>query len=672
MRCARLLCARKDIIELLVRQGRLSDIQMLNFFSIQLDRELSAAARKGTAEADATAAAAAAAMKKKVATAVAPHPPLPPTDVSPKMEDGKATATATPAAAETVSAAVKPDAADDAAAAQKVAEAAKAAAKAAQLAQSREAKKKAWTAFHQRSTAVRQLATTESPIAWLGEVYGKGDEWSSSFLSSMNAVATQASQQEPTKLRATGLAIAVGSGEALKDGAAAAAAGGRTPLTSARLPKSIRVVLRLEEEGEMKEAAAGAEGKVHPTGAAVAAAAATPTYVTASVRLDQPGVVDKKLVNGMLRVRLDGAEAIRNEALSARQVAGYQHVLTATAYSAILRKVEEVCALHATNTVRYDALLLRNPAVQMRLAQLACFRYGIDCLTDYVVGDPEVEEGEEAEEFFSSFSALLQMPLIESMALNIYAERALMDSVDGMWEMVRDTPLVKAVPHRSNPEKMIDYPYLAQLLNSSKYVLTASDGSMEEQALAFLSPLLSHGGAFGSGGSGGGLTNLLQGLAGLTRGHSYGGVRLAAPHVNLAGMARQLEHDVARLLHMISTAKDKTEPMFVICVAQYISEVLANLAVIYRCTAALNVDEDGRGHREWLLAQAFGGSSAVRRQRLLDDYSMSCSAAKVLRKSKDLDNYSTHPVELMNASPRNGKAAAAATHEKPVDNKAQK
>ncbi|KPI88473.1 hypothetical protein ABL78_2435 [Leptomonas seymouri] len=642
MRCFRPLCARKDIVELLVRQGRLADIQMFNFFSIQLDRELKAAAKKDAAHAPAAA------------------------DAPESTADAKTTVADTPsadAAPATASAAAQPDApaaADDTDAKQKAEELAKAAARAAQLAQSREAKRKAWTAFSDRSDAVRQLATKESPVAWLKEVYGSGDEWSSSFLTSIRAVATPASPQEPMKLRATGLTTVVGSGDTIDNSAAGAEGGDHRSLPNAGLPKSIRVVLRMKEAGE---GAAGAEN--------ASASADTPTYVTASVRLDQPGVIGKNFVGGMLHVRLDGAEAIRNESLSAKQVAGYQHVLTATAYSAILSKVEEICALHATNTIRYDALLIRNPAVQMRLAQLSCFRYGIDCLADYVVGDPEVEEGAEAEAFLDTFSALLHMPLVESMALNIYAERALMDGMDGMWEVVRDTPLVKAVPHRSAPGKTIDYPYLSKLLHSSKYVLTASDGSMEEQALTFLGPLLSHGGSFGRSGDGG-LTGMLQSLMGLTSGHSYGGVRLAAPHVNLSGMAKQLEQDVAKLLHLISSETDKTEPIFVICAAQYISEVLANLAVIYRCTAALNVDEEGRGHREWLLAQAFGGSSAVRRQRLLDEYGMARSATKVLRKSKDLDSYSTHPIELMNALPRNSKAAAAAARAESLDSAAHR
>ncbi|KAG5486813.1 hypothetical protein LSCM4_06278 [Leishmania orientalis] len=618
MRLFRPLCAREDIVELLVRRGRLADIQMLNFFSIQLDREMSAATAAAAALGSAPAAGNTGSDEKLERAA--------------KQFEKAAVAAAAPDAESTEAAAFT-------AAAATTGEAE------GQRMRSCEAQKRALKAFHKRSDAVRQLAVNESPVAWLKEVCCGGEEWSSLSLTAASAVATGADAGTPAKLKASGMATAVGRGGVYIGKATAAGGEGgehrqhssssATGATHA-LPKSIRVVLRLQGRAD-----------------------ASSKYVMASVPLEQPGVVEKRLANGVLHVRLADAEAVQCESLSAEQVASYQHALTATAYSAILRKVGDICALHATNTVRYDALLIRNPAAQMRLAQLACFRYGIDCLADYVVGDPEVVDGDEAAGFFSSFSERLQIPLIESMMLKIYAERALMDGMDGAWEMVRDTPLVAVVAHRSNPAKMIDYPYLEELLNSPKYLLVSSNGSMEEQSMAFLHPLLSQGRSFGSGASSSctGIGSMLQSLIGLTSGHGYGGVRLAAPHVNLAGMARTLERDVASLLNVIASEKAKLEPLFVISVAQYISEVLANLAVIYRCTAALNVDEEGRGHREWLLAQAFGSASAVRRQRIMDDYVMSRAATDGIKKGKSLDHYSTHPVELMNASPRNAKAS---------------
>ncbi|GET86017.1 hypothetical protein, conserved [Leishmania tarentolae] len=619
------LRARKDIVELLVCRGRLADIQMLNFFSIQLDREVSAASAATAASVVAAGSVGSGDESDSISKQVE------------KVAIGTTTPDVTSTGPTTTSA--------GAAASAEAQTVAKTAATEAACARSCEARKKAWKAFHDRSDAVRRLAVSKSPVAWLREVYGGDEEWPCSYFTAATAVATHAGTGAPT-LKASGMATAVGNNNAATERTTAVGGeggqhrhhGSSSATTAAHaLPKSIRVVMRLE----------GGED-------------ATPKYVAGSVQLDQPGVVAKRMVNGVLQVRLNNADVVESESLPTEKVAGYQHVLTATAYSAILHKMGEVAALHATNTVRYDALLIRNPAVQMRLAQLACFRYGIDCLTDYVVGDPEVGDGNEATELFSSFSEQLQIPLIESIVLKIYAERALMDGMDCMWEMVRDTPLVAAVAHRSNPAKAIDYPYIAELFNSSKYLLTSLSGSMEEQSMTFLRPLLSQGGLFGNGasGSGAGIGGMLQSLIGLTTGHNYGSVRLAAPHVNLAGMTKTLELDVAKLLNVIASEKGKLEPTFVISMAQYISEVLANLAVIYRCTAALNIDEEGRGHREWLLAQAFGGASAARRQRIMSDYMMSRAATNVIKKSKNLDNYSTHPVELMNASPMNVKAAS--------------
>ncbi|KAG5486161.1 hypothetical protein LSCM1_07278 [Leishmania martiniquensis] len=619
MRFVRILRARQDIVELLVRRGRLADMQMLNFFSIQLDREISAAAAAAAAPGSAPAAGSASSGEES--------------ESSVKHSEKAAGAASAPDAANTGAAAVTAAAATSLEAE-------------GQCVRSCEAKKRALKAFHKRSNAVRELAINESPVAWLKEVHGGGEEWSSSSLTAASAVVTGADAGTPVKLKASGTATVVGRGgvHTAKTAVPSGEGGEHRQHSSSSataaahaLPTSIRVVLRLEGGEE-----------------------ATPKYVTASVPLEQSGVVTKRLVNGVLHVHLANADAVQCESLSAEQVASYQHVLTATAYSAILRKLGDVCALHATNTTRYDALLLRNPAVQMRLAQLACFRYGIDCLTGYVVGDPEAADGDETAELMSSFTERLEIPLIESMMLKIYAERALMDGMDGAWEVVRDTPLVAAVAHRSNPAKIIDYPYLAELLNSSKYLLVSSNGSMEEQSMALLHPLLSHGHSFGKGASssGTGVASMLQSLMGLTSGHGYGGVRLAAPHVNLAGMSKTLERDTSKLLGVLASEKGKLEPTFVICVAQYISEVLANLAVIYRCTAALNADEEGRGHREWLLAQAFGSASAMRRQRIMDDYTMSRAAADVIKKGQSLDHYSTHPVELMNAPPRNAKASS--------------
>lgn len=562
MRCSRLCGARKDIVELLVRQGRLADIQLLNYFTIQLDREV----RDGPTATPAA--------REKEGSAVTTKTEEPPLD-----------------------------------------------------SQSRGGKKAAWNSFMEARRAVRRLAATQGPTAWLGEVYGAGERWTSPFSAATRATARRISAEAPDQLRVSGAATAVGS---------------HGPSATSPLPKSIQVSVKLlDSDGD--------------NGRGAGAGATSAVYVTASVPLDQPGVVEKKLVNGVLKVTLNGAAGTLCAETSPRQMAAYQHVMVSTAYSGILERLEKVCGLHATHQNTYDALAIRNPAVQMRLAQLACYRYGVDCLSAYVVGNAAVEEGEE--QLDANKGGVLDIPLVESMALNIFAERALMDSLDGAWALVRETPLVTAVAHRSKPEKMIDYPYIQSLLESSKYLLTSSDGTMEEQAIAFMGPILAKDGASHHLPQDG----LVQRLLGMAAGQRHTSVRLASPHVNLSMVAAELENDIGKLLQLIATENSREDHTFIISVSQYMSEVMANLAVVYRCTAALNIDEEGRGHREWLLTQAFSSASRARRQRLLDDYTMYRSAATVLRKAKALDNYSTHPVELMNASARKSDASSTAS-----------
>uniref|UniRef100_A0A0A9XQL3 tRNA pseudouridine synthase B n=1 Tax=Lygus hesperus TaxID=30085 RepID=A0A0A9XQL3_LYGHE len=93
---------------------------------------------------------------------------------------------------------------------------------------------------------------------------------------------------------------------------------------------------------------------------------------------------------------------------------------------------------------------------------------------------------------------------------------------------------------------------------------------------------------------------------------SAGGIQLSAAHGNLRGVAKVVERDFYTLQKLIVTQHTDRydEPAFIITVSEYLAELFANLAVLYRSTASLNYDEQGRGHREWLLAQAFSTISA--------------------------------------------------------------
>ncbi|CAD2222150.1 hypothetical protein AGDE_14405 [Angomonas deanei] len=271
-----------------------------------------------------------------------------------------------------------------------------------------------------------------------------------------------------------------------------------------------------------------------------------------------------------------------------------------------------------------------------------------------------------------------------------------MDTISHAWSIVRGVSLSEAVLHRSTVEGQtpitIDYPYLQHLFGTSKYALTAADGQMEAQLLAFVGPFLqlrvdptsaakdnllkelecdvadeATTAALAAKGNANPLeaaltavTDVVRSAVGLTGARS---VRFTAPHMNLSIVTSKLEKDIAEFLSLIEkrihacrsagSGKNimKDDIMFVLAVGEYLSEVLATVAVLYRSTAMLQLDDHG-GHREWLLAQSFCASSEERRKKLLFELRLQSSAEKVLQTTNDLDNYSTHPAVLMNAAAR--------------------
>lgn len=542
MRALSLLRARRDMAEMLLRQGRLGDVQMLNFFGSQLQHEAADPAE------------AAAATSKPVAADAAT-----PTD---------AAAAASPSAQEI----------------------------------SARARRAAFDRFHARHAAVTAKAAKQ-PLSWLADVYGE-KEWTCT--PAEGAPLAVARTADSKSLTLTGRMVAVGA-----VGSAA---------------ESACVLVRVPEE---------ASDDLAP-------------LVAARLSLSAPGVRVTKIPSG-LSLELDRATAALLPAVVAEEVAAGHHVLFAAACSGILSRLAEIGALHATHAVRYDALLIRNPAVQQRLAQIECARFAVDCLGAYVAGDGELEEGE-----VPAAAERLEMPAVEAMLLNYYAEMMLMSGLDDVWEVVRGTPLDKAVPHRSKASLSIDYPYIAELFRLPKRLLSSAHGSKELHAVTTLVPLLRRSRIEAASGA---FQNPLPAMLGM----SAGRIRLLSPHVNLRMVATVLEKDIQKLLDMIAAQKDREEPAFVLSVAEYMSELMASLAVVYRCSASLNVDEDGKGHREWLLAQAFCASSAARRQTVLADFKMASAANQILRKASDLDNYSTHPLELMNASAQRAVKGGGAT-----------
>lgn len=589
MRALTLLRARKDVVDLLLRHGRLLDVPMAGFFQEQVEAEVKAAEQAGATETTTTPATtpaitiASPSSNKATSTTASGEA---------KESDGTApaAAAAAPTATDTTTAVVSKEEQE----------------KTRQVAL--RAKQAALQALIDREAKVRQQAVQQGPLGWLGEVYGR-DVWSSSYFSSTTTKAAQ-SGGDGQHVKVSGTATVVGE--------------------PGSTPHATRLVVHLREPSE------GAGNRV----------------AVVQMPLQQAGV-EQNMADGVLRLHLRDAEAAVETGVQAKDVATHQHVLTAAAYGGILGHLETICALHATGTVRYDALLIRNPAVQKRLSQLACFRYGVDALTSYVTGSAELH-GDDGSEGFIEGQAV-DIPLIESVVLSMFAESALTDGIQAAWEVVRDTPLIEPRPHRSKPEKLIDYPYIQSLLDTSKYTLTAANGTLEAQANEFLSPILRHTGLATEAGSTA-ASALLQGRAADLLGFTAGRVHLTAPHINLKRLAQGVEKDIAKLLTTIKTTTDRANPSFTIVVGQYTAELLASVAVLYRCSAALEIDEEVRGTKEWLLTQTFCVTSQERRARILSEYEMACAAVKILSKAAALDSYSTHPVELMNAAPRKASA----------------
>ncbi|CCW72100.1 unnamed protein product [Phytomonas sp. Hart1] len=477
--------------------------------------------------------------------------------------------------------------------------------------------------FSRQREAVRKIArgSAEGLTAWIGGAYGVS-EWSTGHLSTQTLQAKRGEKVEVITLR----------GKALAAGEVGSA------------PKSVQVIAQLPS---LDAAAASAH-------------AGTEDYMRENLReavLQVPlsneneGRITTKLVNGLLQLDFHDAVATVKAGVCARDVASRQNILTATAYGGMLERLERICALHATTAVQYDGMLIRDPAVQMRLAQIACSHFGVESLAAYVSGSDEAlheadapQPEETSEE--GDTPAAREFRFFEAVSLNIYAGNALMDGLDNAWKILHGFPLTTPRPHRSKPEIQINYPYVDSLLNTSKYFITSMNGSMELQAQTFFGPLLQRSFLHQSASTW--LESPLRHLMGLT---TAAKVCLSAPHVNLRVMTDVLERDLTRGLELVSHQKDPTDPSFVITVVQYIAEVFANLAVVHRCSASLTADEGGRGHREWLLAQAFGAASAARRQRLLAYLRTSQLSAGVLRGVADLDHGAMHPVALMNSRP---------------------
>ncbi|ORC85136.1 uncharacterized protein TM35_000371090 [Trypanosoma theileri] len=410
------------------------------------------------------------------------------------------------------------------------------------------------------------------------------------------------------------------------------------------------------------------EEKNLPASLRLAASCENGDAVMLTVPFAQSGErVQSYAVGGGLRaVQLCGAEgSIVADAAAVDEFTAEQNVLAAAACSGVLRRLEEICARHATNTARYDALLVRNPAVQKRLSQLASARFGVEALSSFVTGhDPAMVAADTNTNSTDSTvhheSEKYTPSLVESVALCMFAKHVLAEGVAHAREITRYTELTQKQPHNSKPECCIEYTYAAELFGCERQLLSSMGGGTAMQGMRYIAPLLTQQPHTQQEQGTNPFTNIPELITSYVLGAENSSVRLAAPHVNLQVSTARLEKDISLMLHRIRQhhkqhKTQRVDPLFVMAIAQYAAEVFANVAVVYRTTASLS-REDPSGPRNWLLAQSFCSESNARRIRVLQEWDLSVSARRALSKAGNLDECTIHPVELMNVEPAKKKA----------------
>ncbi|KAH9599870.1 hypothetical protein LSM04_000100 [Trypanosoma melophagium] len=420
------------------------------------------------------------------------------------------------------------------------------------------------------------------------------------------------------------------------------------------------------------------EEKSLPASLRLAASCENGGAVMLTVPFAQSGdKVQSYAVGGGLRaVQFCKAEAsIVGDAAAVDVFTAEQNVLAAAACGGVLRRLEEICARHATNTVRYDALLVRNPAVQKRLAQLASARFGVEALSSFVTGhDPSIISvpTHTTDSTVVEASEKYTPSLVESVALCMYAKHALAEGLAHAREITHYTALTHTRSHKSKPESPIEYTYAAELFGCERQLLSSIGGGMAMQGMRYIAPLLAQQqqqqqqqqkqqqeqgtSPFG---------NIQELLTSYVLGAENSTVRLAAPHVNLQVSTARLEKDISLMLHRIrqhhkQQKTERVDPLFVMAISQYTAELFANVAVVYRTTASLS-REESNGPRNWLLAQSFCAESTARRTRVLQEWDLSVAARRALGKANNFDECTIHPVELMNAEPVKKKTTATTT-----------
>lgn len=316
---------------------------------------------------------------------------------------------------------------------------------------------------------------------------------------------------------------------------------------------------------------------------------------------------------------------------SAERIAAQQHLLHAAAFSGILARVEEICSLHLTQAARFDAILLKNPAMQHRLAQLAAWRFGLDTTVDYLTGYYQAASTQAVSPPPSSPTTAGRnaAPLLESTVVHLFGQMALTNSLRLAQDILHGTPLHEAVTFDQPPSLgdeppakegdgdtaeettgehnpvvahlkpvTVDYPFIQRLLDTPVEGLTAPNGSMKMQAQQLLAPLIqsSSSSSSSSASSSTAAASYAASLLGLTSGSAALGLRLNSAHMNLRGIVQRLEKDAAAFLSVVKKHQNASsvphQPVWLSCLGMMMAELFANVAVLHRGSAAITRSEE--------------------------------------------------------------------------------
>lgn len=507
------------------------------------------------------------------------------------------------------------------------------------------------------SQTVRRAAFASAvPSDWRTEAFHldgekPSDEWCGALLSAALVRAEPAAEEGGNKWKLTGKSVVCGSEE--------------------HAPTSLSLLVFPPATSAAAAAAASFAAPVQVT---------VPVSESNNVTVLQPA--EAATSKGLRQVMLTEAEATTSlSSLGGARSAMAQHLLASYAISGILQKARKTCALHLICQSRFDGWLLRNPAMQVRLAELAALDYGLDSALQYVSSRFAAEdraEGDAQQNATGDETA----GLAEAVTTHTFAQVALRRAMLLVQAMMAGTDLSKALPSSLPSEAVIDYPYLNTLLQATPDMYAAPCGSIRLQTQLLLQGTQSLPSASASAGDSSPLSSLVNLLSiGSKPSGSQGS--FSAVHLTFQSAAEEVETDVRKLVAKVKASSATLDAAVLTTVGCLLAEVFASTAALHRGSAALAAREEAaqaqggeeeaaaahaagetqeRGdecggveplHRCALLSEAFLRFSRDRRVELWKALEMGEEVSKVLEGAhkkktvKSMEDCSTHPIEML-------------------------